>query len=61
MTVFEYITTQRLNLAFQYLRDTEKTSAEIAYEIGYKTPQHFNNAFKRQFGITPNLVRINPL
>ncbi len=60
MTVFEYMTSQRLNLAFRYLVDTEKTSAEIAYEVGYKTPQHFNNAFKKQFGTTPNLVRNNP-
>jgi AraC family transcriptional activator of pyochelin receptor len=59
-TVFEYLTGQRLQLASQYLRDTEKTSAEIAYELGYSTPQHFNNAFKKKFGVTPNSVRINP-
>ncbi|MBO9727376.1 MAG: helix-turn-helix transcriptional regulator [Chitinophaga sp.] len=59
-TVFEYLTGQRLELANQYLLDTEKTSAEIAYELGYATPQHFNNAFKKKFGVTPNSVRINP-
>ena len=42
------------------LLDTRKTSAEIAYELGYSTPQHFNNAFKKKFGVTPNSVRINP-
>ena len=59
-TVFEYLTGQRLQLANQYLLDTRKTSAEIAYELGYSTPQHFNNAFKKKFGVTPNSVRINP-
>lgn len=59
-TVFEYLTGQRLQLANQYLLDTQKTSAEIAYELGYSTPQHFNNAFKKKFGVTPNSVRINP-
>jgi AraC family transcriptional regulator, transcriptional activator of the genes for pyochelin and ferripyochelin receptors len=59
-TVFGYLTEQRLHLAHQYLRDTTKTAAEISYELGYSTPQHFNNAFKTNFGITPNSVRNNP-
>jgi len=59
-TVFGYLTEQRLQLAQQYLRDTRKTAAEIAIELGYATPQHFNNAFKKRFGVTPFLVRNNP-
>ncbi|MBK7711349.1 MAG: helix-turn-helix transcriptional regulator [Bacteroidales bacterium] len=59
-TVFEYLTEQRLNIAMQYLKDTQKTSSEIAYSLGYATPQHFNNAFKKKFGFTPNSVRKNP-
>lgn len=56
-TVFGYLTDQRLLLARRYLLDTEKTAAEIAYELGYSTPQHFNNAFKRHFGHTPDSIR----
>jgi AraC-like DNA-binding protein len=56
-TVFGYLTEQRLQLAYQYLRDTGKTAAEISYELGYASPQHFNNAFKKKFGITPYAVR----
>jgi AraC family transcriptional activator of pyochelin receptor len=59
-TVFGYLIEQRLLLSQQYLRDTEKTAAEIAFELGYSTPQHFNNAFKKRFGITPDLIRNNP-
>jgi AraC-like DNA-binding protein len=59
-TVFGYLTDQRLHLAHQYLRDTSKTAAEIAAELGYATPQHFNNAFKKKFGFTPFSVRNNP-
>jgi AraC-like DNA-binding protein len=59
-TIFGYLTEQRLQLAHLYLRDTQKTAAEIATELGYATPQHFNNAFKKKFGITPFLVRKNP-
>ena len=59
-TVFGYLTEQRLQLAHKYLLDTEKTAAEISSNLGYATPQHFNNAFKKKFGITPYLVRNNP-
>jgi AraC-like DNA-binding protein len=59
-TVFGYLTGQRLLLARRHLLDTDKTAAEIAFELGYSTPQHFNNAFKRHFGITPDSVRKNP-
>lgn len=59
-TVFNYLAEQRLNLALNYLRDTQKSVAEIAFEMGYSTPQYFNNAFRKKFGITPNSVRKNP-
>ncbi len=60
ITVFGYLAEQRLHLAQRYLRDTQKTAAEISVELGYATPQHFNNAFKKKFGVTPSLVRNNP-
>jgi AraC family transcriptional activator of pyochelin receptor len=59
-TVFGYLTEQRLLLARRYLLDTDKTAAEISFELGYSTPQHFNNAFKKYFGSTPDSVRKNP-
>jgi AraC-like DNA-binding protein len=59
-TVFGYLAEQRLHLAHRYLLDTKKTAAEISYELGYATPQHFNNAFKKKFGLTPFSVRNNP-
>ncbi len=56
-TVFGYLTEQRLLLARQYLLDTRKTAAEISAELGYSTPQHFNNAFKKRFGSPPHSIR----
>ncbi len=55
-TVFGYLTEHRLNLARRYLLDTQKTAAEVAFELGYSSPQHFNNAFKKKFGITPGAL-----
>jgi len=59
-TVFGYLAEQRLLLARQYLQDTHKTAAEIAAELGYSTPQHFNNAFKKRFGSPPQSLRNGP-
>ncbi len=59
-TVFGYIHTNRMNLAKKLLLGTDKSAKEIAYESGYSSPQHFSNAFKKEFGITPNTVRENP-
>lgn len=56
-TVFGYLTAQRLHLAKKYLLDTDKTAAEIAFDLGYATPQHFNNSFKKHFGYTPDSLR----
>ncbi|HEY4111917.1 AraC family transcriptional regulator [Puia sp.] len=56
-TVFGYLSEQRLLLARQYLLDTQQTAAEIGYQLGYSTPQHFNNAFKKRFGIPPDTIR----
>lgn len=52
-TVFGYLASHRLVRGRQMLLDTDLTVAEIAFELGYCSPQHFNNAFKKQFGAPP--------
>lgn len=59
-TIFGYIHHTRMNLAKRLLLDSNKTTTEIAYEIGYSSPQHFSKAFKKTFKITPNSIRNNP-
>jgi AraC-like DNA-binding protein len=59
-TVFGYLSEQRLQRAFEHLRNSDKTAAEISIELGYASPQHFNSAFKKKFGCTPQSVRNNP-
>jgi len=56
-SVFGYLADQRLNLARRILQDTQRTAADISVQLGYSTPQHFSNAFRRKFGITPMQVR----
>lgn len=59
-TVFGYLTERRLDLAKQWLTATEKTAAQIANDLGYSSPQHFNQQFRNKFGFTPNSIRNNP-
>lgn len=59
-TIFGYLTEKRLNIGRLYLQDTDKSIAEISYELGYSSPQHFSNNFKQRFGKTPKSVRNNP-
>ncbi len=59
-TVFGYLHQQRMAKAKQLLLGTDLLAKEIAYEIGYSSPQHFNTAFKKAFGHTPKSVRKNP-
>lgn len=56
-TVFGYLSEHRLDMARKLLLDTSQTAGEIAFELGYASPQHFNNAFKKKFGAAPNSFR----
>ncbi len=56
-TIFGYLTDRRLNLANNYLKNTDKTLAQIAYDLGYSSPQHFSNQFRKKFGVTPKSVQ----
>lgn len=59
-TIFGYIHKSRMSLAKKLLLETDKSAKEIAYEIGYNSPQYFSTAFKKQYGVSPNSVRVNP-
>lgn len=52
-TVYGFIHEIRLTRARQMIREGQKNISEIAYQLGYSHPQHFQRAFKKQFGITP--------
>lgn len=56
-TIFEYCQMLRMKDAQYMLQQTDLTIAQVAYDIGYRNPQHFTSAFKRYFGILPRSVR----
>jgi len=53
----EFIKTIRLEKASQYLRKTDMTISEIAYEVGFKYPKYFSTCYSQQFGRTPSEYR----
>lgn len=57
MTFTEYVTGKRMEKARRLLRQTEKTSGEIAMEVGYKDPHYFSFVFKKTQGCTPREYR----
>lgn len=59
-TIFGFIHQNRMILAKKLLLDTRKSVKEIAYEIGFSSPQHFSKSFKNTYGVTPNSIRENP-
>ncbi|MFA6126327.1 MAG: AraC family transcriptional regulator [Bacteroidales bacterium] len=56
--VFAWLADFRLETARNELMKKSKTVTEIAFELGYSSPQHFSTAFKRKFGVPPG--KMNP-
>lgn len=48
-----YLNYQRVTRAIELLADREKTLSEIAYEVGFSTPNNFNRVFKQITGMSP--------
>ena len=53
----EYIQNKVIEVAKERVFDTNKSISEVAYELGFKYPQHFNRLFKQRVGFTPNEYR----
>ncbi len=53
----EYIQLKLINEAKERIFDPSKSMSEIAYELGFKYPQHFSRVFKQQVGYSPNEYR----
>lgn len=49
----EYIQSKIIELAKNKIFSPDKTVSEIAYELGFKYPQHFTRLFKQRVGCTP--------
>ena len=53
----EYIQLKVIDIAMERMFDTTKSISEIAYELGFRYPQHFTRLFKKCVGQSPNEYR----
>lgn len=49
----EYIQSKVIHIAKEKIFDTNKSISEIAFDLGFKYPQHFTRLFKQKTGVTP--------
>jgi AraC family transcriptional activator of pobA len=54
----DYIQEKVIGLAKEKVFDLSKSISEIAYEMGFKYPQHFTRLFKQRVGQSPNEYRL---
>jgi AraC-like DNA-binding protein len=57
-TAHEYIQAKVIDMAKERIFDQGKSVSQIAYELGFKYPQHFTRLFKQRVGMTPNEYRM---
>ena len=53
----EYIQGKLIDVAKEKVFDPSKSVSEIAYELGFKYPQHFSRLFKQKVGHSPKEFR----
>jgi AraC family transcriptional activator of pobA len=56
-TAQDYIQSKVIDVAKERIFDRSKSVNQIAYELGFKYPQHFSRLFKQRVGISPNEYR----
>ena len=54
----EYIQSKIIDVAKERIFDMGKSLSEIAYDLGFKYPQHFTRLFKQKVGMAPRDYRI---
>jgi len=57
-TAQEFIQSKVIDVAKEKIFDRNKSVSEIAYDLGFKYPQHFSRLFKQRVGQSPNEYRL---
>lgn len=56
-SALEHIQLKIIDIAKEKIFDTTKSISDVAYELGFKYPQHFTRMFKKEVGMSPNEFR----
>lgn len=57
-TVFGYLQQYRMEQAQLLLQDRELSVAKVAATVGYRSPEAFSTAFRRQFAVSPKAYQL---
>lgn len=57
-TAQDYIQSKVIEVAKERIFDQQKSVSQVAYELGFKYPQHFMRLFKQRVGQSPNEYRM---
>lgn len=52
-SALEHIQLKMIDVAKEKIFDSSKSISDIAWELGFKYPQHFTRMFKKQVGVSP--------
>jgi AraC-like DNA-binding protein len=61
MTLTEWITRERMDLAKDLLADPQRNIAEICWACGFNAPSYFIRVFRQHTGITPRGYRLTKI
>lgn len=53
----EFIQNKVVSVAKERIFNLDKSISEVAYDLGFRYPQHFTRLFKQKVGVTPNEYR----
>ncbi len=57
ITIFDYVTSVRIERAKHLLLATDRSCTEICFEVGYNNQSYFSRTFKSVVGLTPRQFR----
>jgi AraC family transcriptional activator of pobA len=57
-TAQDYIQSKIIDVAKTKIFDQTRSVSQVAYELGFKYPQHFTRLFKQKTGMSPNEYRV---
>ena len=56
-SIIDYVQQVRLEKARELLLEGKLPVAEIAYQVGYSSPDYFSTVFRSRYGVAPSQVR----
>ncbi|MCW3094124.1 MAG: transcriptional regulator [Ferruginibacter sp.] len=57
-SALEYIQSKIIDVAKERIFDINKSLSQVAYDLGFKYPQHFTRLFKQKVGLSPSEYRM---